>query len=85
MRAVLRRAAIADTHILAQRATAQSVILYEPSGRRQDHVDLNLQDQVYPAEAFDAAAAQCDLLALCNINFSRALLARAKALGKPVA
>lgn len=87
VRAVLRRAAIADTHILAQVAqTAQSVILYEPSGRRQIHVDLkDLQEQVYPPEAFDAAAAQCDLLALCNINFSRPLLARAKALGKPVA
>jgi len=87
VRAVLRHSAIADPHILAQvEHCAQSVILYEPSGRRQIHVDLkDLQEQIYPAEHFDAAAAGCDLLALCNINFSRTLLARAKALGKPVA
>jgi acarbose 7IV-phosphotransferase len=87
VRVVLQRCAIADRYVLARvEQTAQSVILYDPSGRRQIHVDLkDLQDQVYPYAAFDEAAAGCDLLALCNINFSRALLARAKALGVPVA
>ncbi len=87
VRAVLRQDAIADEHILTGvEQTAQSVILYEPSGRRQIHVDLkDLQEQVYPEPIFEQAAAGCDLLALCNINFSRPLLTRAKALGKPVA
>jgi ribokinase len=87
VRGTLQRAAIADGYVLPQvEQTAQSVILYEPSGRRQIHVDLkDIQEQVYPPDRFDEAAAGCDLLALCNINFSRPLLARAKALGRPVA
>ncbi len=87
VRAALHELGVADERVLAQSAhTAQSVILYDPSGRRQVHTDLkDIQEQVYPAELFDSAAAGCDLCALCNINFSRALLARARALGKPVA
>ncbi len=66
--------------------TCQSVILYEPGGRRQIHCDLkNVQDSLYPVEMFDQAALACDWLALCNINFSRALLSRARALGKRIA
>lgn len=87
VRMVLQRAGIDERYILARiDQTAQSVILYEASGRREIHVDLkNLQEQVYPAAPFEEAATGCDLLALCNINFSRPLLTRAKALGKPVA
>jgi ribokinase len=87
VRIVLQRNGIDDHYILTQiEQTAQSVILYEGSGRREIHVDLkDLQKQVYPVALFEEAAAGCDLLALCNINFSRLLLARAKALGKPVA
>jgi acarbose 7IV-phosphotransferase len=66
--------------------TAQSVILYSPDGRRQIFVDLkNLQDLVYPLKLFDEAMPGCDLLALCNINFSRPFLERARLAGKPVA
>lgn len=87
VRMVLQRAGIDDRYILARiDQTAQSVILYEGSGRREIHVDLkDLQKQVYPVAPFEEAAAGCDLFALCNINFSRPLLMRAKALGKPVA
>lgn len=87
VRMVLQRAGINDRYILARiDQTAQSVILYEGSGRREIHVDLkDLQKQVYPVAPFEEAAAGCDLFALCNINFSRPLLTRAKALGKPVA
>ena len=68
------------------RETCQSVILYEPGGRRQIHTDLkDIQETAYPMGQFDQAAETCDWLALCNINFSRPMLARAKALGKRIA
>lgn len=66
--------------------TPQSVILYEPGGRRQIHVDLkDVQDRSYPEEIFQAALAECSLAVLCNINFSRPMLAAARQAGKPVA
>lgn len=66
--------------------TAQSVILYDPQGQRSIFTDLkDIQQQTYPEEVFDPAAEGCDLLALCNINFSRSLLARAKRMGKRIA
>jgi ribokinase len=66
--------------------TAQSVILYEPGGRRQIHTDLkNIQEFTYPLDLFDQALADVDICALCNINFSRPLLQRARQAGKQVA
>lgn len=66
--------------------TAHSVILYDPQGRRQINVDLkDVQQQVYPNVLFDRALARCDLAVLCNVNFSRPLLQRAKQAGKPIA
>lgn len=66
-------------------ATAQSVILYEPSGRRQIHVDLKECQERPLSKVEDNQLAACDMALLCNINFSRPLLARAKALGRPIA
>lgn len=66
--------------------TAQSVILYDGSGRRQIHVDLKaLQETAYPAAACQQALAAADWVVACNINFSRALLKLARAAGKPIA
>ena len=66
--------------------TAQSVIIYDPEGRRQIHTDLkDIQQSVYPMEIFDKEMETCDLLALCNINFSRPLLKRGLRAGKPIA
>jgi ribokinase len=66
--------------------TAQSVIIYESSGRRQIHVDLkNIQEFAYPLDRFEAALPTCELAVLCNINFSRPFLARVQAAGKPIA
>jgi acarbose 7IV-phosphotransferase len=66
--------------------TAQSVIIYEPSGRRQIHVDLkNIQEFEYPLHRFTEALPVCDLAVLCNINFSRPFLAAAQAAAKPIA
>lgn len=82
----LSKADIDDRLILDKaQATAQSVILYDPSGRRQIHVDLkNIQDLAYPGEIALNALEESDLAVLCNINFSRSLLRLAKELGKPI-
>lgn len=75
-----------DGVLAAMPHTAQSVILYEPGGRRQIHVDLkDVQDRAYPAEHFQPALARCDLAVLCNVNFTRPFLQAARAAGKPVA
>lgn len=86
-RAALRRCGVADTRVLGElAATPQSVILYDAEGRRQIHVDLkDIQQRAYPLDVFDEALAACDAAALCNINFSRPFLARARAAGKLLA
>lgn len=67
-------------------ATAQSVILYDPAGRRKIHVDLkNIQELQYPAEIAQEAVQKSDLAVLCNINFSRNLIPIAQAAGAPIA
>ncbi len=78
---------INDQYLLAiLPQTAQSVILYEKSGRRQIHTDLkDIQEQQYPGERFEQAALGCDLCILCNINFNRHLLKMAASLNKMIA
>ena len=74
-------AVLADTA-----ATPQSVILYDPAGRRRAETDMKgLQEAEFPADAFDAALAGADLALLSNVNWTRPLLARAAAAGVPVA
>ncbi|HSM24747.1 MAG TPA: carbohydrate kinase family protein [Anaerolineaceae bacterium] len=59
--------------------TAQSVILYDNQGQRQIHTDLkDIQEQSYPLELFEQANVDCEICALCNINFNRHLLKLAK-------
>ena len=66
--------------------TAQSVILYDGSGRREIQVDLkDIQEQSFPLAVFQTERNGCDLAVLCNINFTRALLAPAQAAGLPIA
>ncbi len=66
--------------------TAQSVILFDANGRRQIHTDLkNIQESTYPSELFDKALEDADICALCNINYSRPLLMRARTAGRRVA
>lgn len=66
--------------------TAHSVILYDPAGQRQINVDLkDIQEQTYPAALFEQALAGCELAVLCNVNFSRPLLHRARQEGIRIA
>lgn len=66
-------------------ATPQSVILYDPAGRRQIQVDLKECQQTPLPTGYEQALQQCELAILCNINFSRALLDTAKRLNKRIA
>jgi len=85
--AALAADGIPTAGVLAQLAqTAQSAILYDGDGRRMINTDLkDVQDQKYPPDQVWAALAGCDIAALCNINFSRPMLAMAQAAGVPIA
>jgi len=87
VRAALADDGIADEFVLSNVAqTAQSVILFDRDGRRQIHIDLkDIQEQVYPPTLFEQALEPCAWAALCNINFSRPLLAVALRRGVPIA
>jgi ribokinase len=66
--------------------TAQSVIIYDSTGRRQIHTDLkDIQERLYPVSLFKQALQRCSLAVLCNINYNRSLLALAKEAALPVA
>jgi sugar/nucleoside kinase (ribokinase family) len=65
--------------------TAQSVILFAPSGRRMINTDLKaLQEASYPDDLAEEALRASDLAVLCNINFARPMLALAKRIGIPI-
>ncbi len=67
-------------------STPQSVILYDDSGRRAINTDLkDVQKRPYPLVIFEKALEGVSLAALCNINFSRPMLAKAKTAGIPIA
>lgn len=90
VRAALAAASIDDSLVLGEmEQTAQSVILYDPAGRRQAFSDLkDVQERrvaSQQAAALAAALAASDVAVLCNINYSRPLLAQAQAAGKLVA
>lgn len=78
---------IDPTHVVAQLdSTCQSVILYDPHGKRAINTDLkDIQDQTYPVESFEQALSKTSLAVLCNINFTRPMLAKAQHAGIPIA
>jgi ribokinase len=66
--------------------TPQSCILFDPDGKRMINTDLkHIQESNYPLEFVDAALAHATLAVICNINFARPFLARARAAGVPIA
>ncbi len=65
--------------------TCHSVVLYDPEGERQIYCDLkDVQDTPYVQNA-DKALMRSEMAVLCNVNFSRSLLLRARQLGIPIA
>lgn len=86
-RAELARLGIAQHWVVnALDRTAQSVILYDPSGARMIFTDLkDNQERDYPSDLFNQALPGCDLAVLTNINYSRPFLAWARQLGVPIA
>ena len=86
-KAALKRAGISPEYVVGNmEQTPHSVILFDKEGRRQINVDLkDIQECAYPHDLFERASDGCSLLALCNINFSRSLLPRAKETGRFVA
>lgn len=78
---------IADNFIVqTMPATAQSVILYDKSGKRQIHADLkDIQDRQYPFTLFDKALQGCSMAILCNINYNRPFLEKTLQANIPVA
>lgn len=68
--------------------TPASVVLYDNEGRRQIHCDLkNIQEKSISCDDSNLVRQieLCDLFIACNINFNRALLSKAKKLGKLIA
>lgn len=85
--AILKKDNISGRYVLRQlRQTPQSIILYNDVGKRQINVDLkDIQEQTYSLDLFDAAMAECSLVVLCNINFARPFLKRAKDMKQMIA
>lgn len=85
VKAELNRIRVNDKKVLAQLdATPQSVILYDSDGKRMINTDLkDIQEASYPLLHLNLE--DCDLAVLCNINFSRPMLARVKQAGIPIA
>jgi ribokinase len=83
VRRALAAASIPHEHVLSLLPqTCQSVILYEPSGRRQIHSDLkDIQERRYPLDKAIRLLQQVDAAVICNINFARPLLAPAREAG----
>jgi acarbose 7IV-phosphotransferase len=85
VRAELRQIDVVDRRVQSLLdETPQSVILYDNSGKRMINTDLkNIQESLYPLVHFQPEKA--DLAVLCNINFSRPMLERAKDAEIPIA
>lgn len=76
--------AVQDSRFAPCKETPQSVVLYDSDGKRRVYTDLkDLQEQSLPEELY-ADIGDFDACCLCNINFSRPLLEKAKSAGVPV-
>lgn len=78
---------ISSENILCKnKATAQSVVLFDSAGKRYIITDLtDNQEQTYDADAFAKAVKGCDIACLCNINYAAPLIPVAKEAGALVA
>lgn len=72
--------------LLTAKATAQSVVLYDNNGRRRVYCDLtDMQDNAYDVDVFEKSSKDSDIVVLCNINFARHLIPKAKEMGLIIA
>ncbi|MBE6824154.1 MAG: carbohydrate kinase family protein [Ruminococcaceae bacterium] len=86
VKSVLTKNNVSIDYLCDSGNTAQSVVLYDDSGRRRIFCDLkDFQQKSFDEELFEKAAQDCDTLCLCNINFSRNLLKLGKSMGKRIA
>jgi ribokinase len=87
VRTDLKALDISDKYIHSQlKNTPQSVILYDHNGQRAIFTDLkDIQDQAYPLAITEHVINKSDLAVICNINFSRPMLALAKEKKLPIA
>lgn len=78
---------VSSQYILSKnKSTAQSVVLYDKSGRRSVICDLSdNQELSYDEKLFAKASAGADVICLTNINFSVSLFEAAKASGALIA
>lgn len=66
--------------------TPVTVALYDQQGKRQIYCDLkDIQEKEIDFARLEAAIEDSDLVILCNINFNRTLLRKAKKKGKIIA
>lgn len=86
VRNMLKKNGISDNYLLLSDKTAESLVLYDETGRRKIYCDLkDLQEKSFDENLFSKVAADADFLCLCNINFSRNLLPIAKSMNKKIA
>lgn len=63
--------------------TPASVILFDPEGKRQVYCDLkDIQEQMLDPDDMTDAIAGVEAAALCNINFNRKLIRKAREMNK---
>ncbi|MBP3915022.1 carbohydrate kinase family protein [Clostridium sp.] len=68
------------------KSTPQSIVLYDPTGKRSIYCDLkDIQDKTLDEEVLEKAVEDCSVVIACNINFSRPLLKVAKKKGVLIA
>lgn len=85
IRSELRAAGIGTDWVRPKlKQTPNSVVLYDGEGKRQIYCDLK-DIQETPYDFPEDICRDADVVAACNINFSRPLLRQAKELGKTVA
>ena len=76
----LRSGGISTDHIRRElKNTPTSVILYDPEGKRQVYCDLkDIQDRRLDPESMTQALRSADAAVLCNINFNREIIKKAR-------
>ena len=87
IKAELEAKGVSTDNILTEnKATAQSVVLYDKEGKRSILCDLtDNQELSYPEDKFTASTENADIICLCNINFAASRIEDAKKAGALIA